>query len=98
MAIKAVNDSAGPDGLVPTLLVFGAYPRMTNDSPLSPFIVQRAEAIRKAIKEVWRLYATRQVNDALGIRNSPNTLTTLNLPLQSKVRVWRKKGGWSGPH
>ena len=26
MAIKAVNNIAGPDGLVPTLLVFGAYP------------------------------------------------------------------------
>jgi di/tripeptidase len=32
MAVKAVNDSAGPDGIVPTLLVFGAYPRMTKDS------------------------------------------------------------------
>ena len=54
------------------------------------------EAIRKAIKEVQYLYATRQVNDVLGIRNGLNTLTTLNLPLQFKVRVWRKKGGWSG--
>jgi hypothetical protein len=35
MAVKAVNNSAGPDGLIPTLLVFGAYPRMTNDSPPS---------------------------------------------------------------
>jgi len=26
MAVKAVNNSAGPDGLIPTLLVFGAYP------------------------------------------------------------------------
>jgi len=26
MAVKAVNDTAGPDGLVPTLLVYGAYP------------------------------------------------------------------------
>ena len=25
MAFKAINDSAGPDGLIPTLLVFGAY-------------------------------------------------------------------------
>ena len=33
MAVKAVNDSAGPDGIVPRLLVFGAYPRMTKDSP-----------------------------------------------------------------
>jgi len=98
MAVKAVNDSAGPDGLVPTLLVFGAYPRMTDDSPPSPSVVQRAEAICKATKEVRRLYATRQVNDALGMRNGPNTSTTLDLPLQSEVRVWREKGGWSGPH
>jgi len=26
IAVKAVNNSAGPDRLVPTLLVFGAYP------------------------------------------------------------------------
>ena len=26
MAVKATNDTAGPDGLVPTLFVFGAYP------------------------------------------------------------------------
>jgi len=55
--------------------------------------MQRAKAIHKAIKKVWRLYTTRQVNNVLGIRNGLNTLTTLNLPLQSKVRVWRKKGG-----
>jgi len=55
--------------------------------------MQRVEAIRKVIKEVWRLYATRQVNNALGIRKGLNTLTIFNLPLQSKVRVWRKKGG-----
>jgi len=26
MAIKAINNSAGPDGLIPILLVFSAYP------------------------------------------------------------------------
>jgi len=51
MAVKAINNSAGPDRLVPTLLVFGAYPRITNNSPPSPSIVQRAKAIRKATKE-----------------------------------------------
>jgi hypothetical protein len=40
MAVKAVNDLAGPDSLVPTLLVFGAYPHITNDSPPSPPITQ----------------------------------------------------------
>jgi len=26
IAVKAINDSAGPDGLIPILLVFSAYP------------------------------------------------------------------------
>ena len=26
IAVKAVNNSANPDGLIPILLVFGAYP------------------------------------------------------------------------
>jgi hypothetical protein len=86
MAVKAVNDSAGPDGLVPTLLVFGAYPRMTDDSLPSLSIVQRAEAIRKATKEV-RLYATRQVSDVLETRNGLDTSAILSLPLQSEVRI-----------
>ena len=29
MAFKAINDSAGPDSLILTLLVYGALPRMT---------------------------------------------------------------------
>ena len=69
---------------------------MTDNSSLSLSVTQRAEAIRKAIKEVRRIYATRQVNDALKIRNGPNTLIIIDLPLQSKVRVWREKGGWLG--
>jgi hypothetical protein len=50
--VKAVNDSAGLDGIVPTLLVFRAYPCITRDSLSSLFIIKRAEAIYKAIKEV----------------------------------------------
>jgi di/tripeptidase len=52
MAVKAVNDSAGPDGIVPTLLVFGSYPRMTEIDAPSPTIAKRAEAIQAATKEV----------------------------------------------
>jgi hypothetical protein len=97
MAVKAVNDTAGPNGLVPTLLVFGAYPRMTNDSPPSPSITQRAEAVRKAMKEVRHLHAERQVKDALTMRNGPNTTVTTRLPPNSDVRVWREKANWTGP-
>ena len=62
--------------------------------PLSLSVIKRTEAICTAIKEVRRLYAKRQVKDVLAIRNGPDTKITLDLPLQSDVRVWREKEGW----
>ena len=49
MSVKAINASVGPDGLVPTLLVFGAIPRLglPNDLP-NPSTFERAVALRKA--------------------------------------------------
>jgi hypothetical protein len=98
MAVKAVNDTARPDGLVPTLLVFGAYPRMTAESPPSPSMVRRSEAIQKATKALRKLTAERQVADALNTRNGPDTTDMLALPLQSEVLVWRESDGWNGPY
>jgi hypothetical protein len=87
MAVKAINDSAEPDSIVPTLLVFGAYPRLTKIDPPSPSVTKRAKAIRITTKEVCRLHTKRQVKDALVMRNGPNTKNTLDLPLQSDIRV-----------
>ena len=81
MAVKAVNDLAGPNGIIPTLLVFGAYPRLTQIDPPSLSITKRVEAIYIATKEVCRLYAERQVKDVLAIYNSLDTKITLDLPL-----------------
>jgi hypothetical protein len=98
MAVKAVNNTVGPDGIVPTLLVFRAYPRMTDMDPPSPSIIQRAQAIHAATKELQRLYAEHQVSDALAMRNGPNTQPTLDLLIDSDVRIWHKKDGWQGPY
>jgi hypothetical protein len=87
IAVKAVNDTAGPDGLVPTLLVFGAFPRMTELDAPAPSIVQRATAIRKAMNEVVRLRAKMQVNNALNTRNGPDTEYLHDLLLNSDVLV-----------
>jgi len=38
MAVKALNNSIGPNGLVPTLLVFGAFPQILNSDILAPSI------------------------------------------------------------
>ena len=45
MAVKAVNDTASPNGLVPTLLVYGAYPRISKLDPLTPSVIERATTI-----------------------------------------------------
>ena len=103
MAVKAVNDTAGPDGLVPTLLVFGAYPKMSQLDPPAPTIAQRATAVKKAMEEVTKIRATRAVQDALNQRNGPDTSGIHELPIGSEVLVWREgntgqSGKWTGPH
>ena len=98
MAVKAVNDTAGPDGLVPTLLVYRAYLRISNLDPPTPSITERAAVIRKAMTEIVKLQAKQAVSNALHYRNGPNTTSVHNLPLNSKVLVWRKSGSWNGPY
>jgi len=101
MAFKAINDTSGPDGLIPTLLVFGAYPRMSDSDPPTPTVTQRANAIKKAMAEVRKLRAERQVADALNMRNGPRTNDIHNLLPNSQVLVWREgntgqPGYWDG--
>jgi len=57
MAVKAVNNTTSPNKLVPTLLVYGAYLRISNLNPPTPSITERAAAIQKAIAEIVKLRA-----------------------------------------
>ncbi|RDI84343.1 hypothetical protein Vi05172_g5622 [Venturia inaequalis] len=93
MAVKAVNDTARPDGIVPTLLVFGAYPRINQDSPPSQEITERAEAVRTAMKELRKIFARRDVSRVINSRVGPILSHILSLPIGSKVMVWREKKG-----
>ena len=98
MAVKAVNDTAGPDGLIPTLLVFGAFPRLSNMDPPAPTVTQRAAAIKGAMAEVAKCHAQRKVTDALRQRNGPRTDPIHNTPIGSDVLVWRTHlAKWTGP-
>jgi len=87
MAMKAINDTAGYDGIIPTLLVFGAFLRMTYKDPPAPTIAQRANAIKKAMAEVTKLRAQRQVTDALRTRNGPSTDNVHEIPIGLDVLV-----------
>ena len=92
MAVKAINDTASPNRLVPTLLVYGAYPRINNLDPPAPSIIERAAIIRKAMAEIVKLRAKQTVNNTLYHRNGPNTTLVYNLLLNSKVLIWRESG------
>jgi len=43
MAIKAVNDLAGPDGIIPTLIFFNIYPKLIKKNPLFLSITKKTE-------------------------------------------------------
>ena len=87
MAVKAINNTTSPNGLVPTLLVYGAYLRISKLDPPAPSVTERATAIWKAIAEIVKLRAKQTVNNALYYRNGPNTTLVYNLPLNSKVLI-----------
>jgi hypothetical protein len=93
MAIKAINNTAGPNGLVPTLLVFGTYPQITTTDTLSLTVTERGKAITKAIKQIAELHAKRQVTDALRQQNGPNINNTLNVLIGKDVLIYRKDKG-----
>ena len=102
MAVKAVNDTAGPEGLVPTLLVYGAYPRMNDLNPPTPSMTQRAKAIKHAMEEITKIRARQQVNTALNHQNGPSVTPIHDTPLNSPVMVWRegnagRSGNWTSP-
>ena len=39
IVFKVINDSTGPDGLIPTLLVFRAYPRIVKSDVPNPIVI-----------------------------------------------------------
>jgi hypothetical protein len=90
MAFKAINDSAGPDGIIPTLLVYGALPRMTEYNAPSPTVLQLSAVLKKAIVEIQKLQARCQIANALNARNGPSATDIHELPLNSDVLVWRE--------
>jgi hypothetical protein len=92
MAVKAVNDTTGPDRLVPTLLVYGAYLRISNLDSSAPSVIDRAAVIQKAIAEIVKLRAKQTVNKALHYCNGLNTTLIHNLLLNSEVFIWRESG------
>ena len=98
MAVKAVNNTAGPNRLVPTLLVYRAYLRISKLDPPAPSIIERAAVIQKAMAKIVKLQAKQTVNNVLYYYNGPNITLVYNLLLNSKVLIQQESGNQTGPY
>ena len=67
MVIKAINDIIRSNGLIPTLLIFRAYFKITELNSFNSIIEQRVAIIKKTIKKIRKIQAIRKVNKALRI-------------------------------
>ncbi|KHJ30253.1 hypothetical protein EV44_g3297 [Erysiphe necator] len=92
------NDTAGPNGITPTILVFGTYPKISEPHASNVSIIQSVNAIRKVSAEIIKLCAEKQVRNALNQRNGPEITPIHNVPIGEKVWVWREIGKWTGPY
>lgn len=65
MAIKIIKDTAGYNGLILNLLVFGAYPRIVSTDKPAATIARRTVAVKPAMAEVTKLHGVHQVKDVI---------------------------------
>jgi hypothetical protein len=90
MIFKAINNTVGPDSLIPIVLVFGAYLRISLSNILPALIAKRSQIVKKIIIEVQRFHTARQVADAVKMKNSPITIHLHKLPLEHEVLVYKE--------
>jgi hypothetical protein len=87
MTVKTVNDTADSDELMSKLLIFDVYSRMHVMNSSISSINQRAMTIEKAMIEMRKFRAERQVADALNIRNDLIIISIHDLFLNSNVLI-----------
>ena len=97
LAIKAMNDSAGPQGLVPTLSIFGVMPRIPVVPSELPEQISRMPAMHSARKEMAAVIAKDRLSTA--IRANVPAAAMKNTKIVSDVFVYREnpEDKWIGP-
>lgn len=98
LAVKAMNDSAGPHGLVPTLLVFGVMPRIPIAPADLPEQVARMKAMISARSEMTAVMAKSKLSTVL--RSNIPAAALSDITIGSEVLVYREKpeNKWVGPY
>ncbi len=87
MIVKAINDTVDSDDLMLILLIFETYSRMHVMNFSTSSIIQRAMTIEKAMIEIRKFRAERQMIDALNIRNDSIVISIHDLSINSDVLI-----------
>lgn len=102
LAVKALNDTTGPDGIVPSLLVFGSLPSFPAVNMDVPMQKERMAALQTARKEMASVVARLRVQEALRSKILPSTHFLIKPG--DAVHVYRegksgckRTGSWKGP-
>ena len=98
LSLKAMNDTAGYHGLVPTLLVFGAMPRIPITPMDLPAQMDRMRAIESARKEMASVMAKERMSKAVRM-NVPSAADN-DIAIGTRVLLYREKpeDQWKGPY
>ena len=103
-AVKSMNDTLGPEGIVPSVLVFGEYPQAYSKSetrPNRPTSIERSKIAHTARMEMSKHMA--KVRLARALKHAVPTVVDDPLTHGDQVLVWREKivnnriGEWIGP-
>jgi hypothetical protein len=97
LAVKAMNDTMNPEGLVPSYLVFGILPRFPASKSKLPSQMDRMKALEAARAEMETITSELRVRRALSA-NIP-TASTKSYSAGQKVLVYRETESphWQGP-
>ncbi len=99
LAVHGLNNTANPEGLIPTLLVFGSVSKIPlgNVESLAPTQRERFAAMEAARKEMEKIVAKQMI--ALNNKNRTKSIDALTILPGSEVLVRREKSNeWMGPN
>ena len=88
LAVKACNDTLGPEGHVPSLLVFGCVPRFPSLNSTVLEQTERMRALMNARKEMATITADLRLRKALLSKVPRNS--DMALEVGQEVRIFRE--------
>lgn len=74
IAFKLLSDTAGPNGLIPSLLLFCVMPRIQITAVYIYRLNKRVMAMDNTFKELSKTIASSRVSKAIQSNTPPNTL------------------------